>query len=135
MNEIADIICLNKRHTNLVLYFLADLQSIIDKAVSYDERMHQFDRVVEQILIVHNGIGVSSMEGNVSYEDWYLSLPNNLYWATIGFFASLDKNEESPFIEVYKDEALEVIERYIKKLKNSLIIQNVTDGENIANLN
>ena len=42
---------------------------------------------------------------------------------------------ESPLLDIYKNEALIVIQNYIVKLKNSLIIQSITDGENIKNLN
>ena len=135
MKEIADIYCLNKMHTEIVFSFLADVQSVIDKSVSYDERCEKFDKVIEQIIVIHNGIGVLSLDGSISKDEWYLSLPNNLYWATLGFFASLDEEEESPLLNIYKEEALDIIEKYIRKLKNSLIIQSVTDRENIKNLN
>jgi hypothetical protein len=135
MKELTDVYCLNKIHTKLVFNFLSELQSVIDKSVSHDKRCEKFDLVVEQAIIVHNGIGVLSIDGDITSDDWYLSLPNNLYWATIGFFAALDDEMESPLLENYKDEALSVIERYIRKLKNALIIQSITDGENIKNLN
>ena len=135
MKEIADIYCLNKIHTEIVFSFLADLQSVIDKSVSHDKRCEKFDTVIEQIIVVHNGIGVLSLDGSISNDEWYLSLPNNLYWATLGFFASLDYEQESPLLDIYKEEALDIIEKYIRKLKNSLIIQSITDGENIKNLN
>ena len=85
--------------------------------------------------MVHNGIGILSLDGEITKDEWYLSLPNNLYWATLGFFASLDDDKESPLLDIYKEEALNVIEKHIKKLKNSLIVQSITDGENIKNLN
>ena len=135
MKEIADIYCLNKRHTEIVFSFLCDLQSVIDKSVSHDKRCEKFDRVIEQIIVVHNGIGILSLDGEITKDEWYLSLPNNLYWATLGFFSSLDDYDESPLLEIYKEEALDIIENYIRKLKNSLIIQSITDGENIKNLN
>jgi len=135
MKEIADIYCLNKRHTEIVFSFLCDLQSVIDKSVSHDKRCEKFDSVIEQIIVVHNGIGILSLDGEITKDEWYLSLPNNLYWATLGFFASLDDYDESPLLDIYKEEALDVIEKYIRKLKNSLIIQSITDGENIKNLN
>tara|TARA_R110000787_G_scaffold109283_1_gene217876 strand:+ start:982 stop:1389 length:408 start_codon:yes stop_codon:yes gene_type:complete len=135
MKELTDVYCLNKLHTNLVFNFLSELQSVIDKSVAHDKRCEQFDLVVEQAIIVHNGIGVFSIEGDISNDEWYLSLPNNLYWATIGFFSSLDSDMESPLLDIYKNEALIVIQNYIVKLKNSLIIQSITDGENIKNLN
>jgi hypothetical protein len=135
MKEIADIYCLNKIHTEIVFDFLSEIQSVIDKSVSYDERCEKFDKIVEQIILVHNGIGVLSLDGEITKEEWYLSLPNNLYWATLGFFASLDDYNESPLLDIYKEEALDIIEKYIKRLKNSLIIQSITDTENIKNLN
>ena len=134
MNENAEIFCLNKRHSYIVCEFLRDLEDIINEATLYDEDYDGFKEVIEKIILFHNGLGAYAVTGEIHNLNWYLSMPNTAYWATIGYFASLTPKKKEDLCE-YKEKVLSLISVVIKRLETSLVIQPGTENEEKINLN
>lgn len=134
MGRYVDIYCLNKRHSKIVCGFLRDLEVIINDATYYDEDFKGFKEVMEKFIFFHNELGISAAIGDVDYENWYLSLPNNVYWATIGYFASVQCKEEDDLDE-FKEEVFSLIYRTINKLNRSLIVQPWVENQEKIHLN
>lgn len=134
MKENAEIYCLNKRHSSIVCEFLQDLEDIINEVAYYDEDYEGFKEVIERIILFHNGLGAYAMEGEVDKINWYLSMPNTVYWATVGYFAAITP-EKKEDLDEYKEKVLSLISIVIKKLELSLLIQPGTEAEEKINLN
>jgi hypothetical protein len=134
MNENAEIFCLNKRHSHIVCEFLQDLQDIINEVTFYDEDYEGFKEVIEKIILFHNGLGVYAVTGEIHKINWYLSMPNTVYWATIGYFASMTP-EKKEDLDEYREKVLSLISVVIKRLETSLVIQPGTENEEKINLN
>jgi len=134
MNENAEIFCLNRRHSDIVCDFLSDLEDIINEATFYDEDYDGFRDIIEKIILYHNGMGAYTMDDLIDKKTWYLSMPNNAYWATIGYFAALTP-ENKDNLDEYREKVLSLISVVIKRLEMSLVIQPGTENEDKVNLN
>jgi len=136
MNDSKEIYCLNSIHSVIVSSFLQKIEDIIEECSMYDEDVEEFGDIIENLIIYHNTLGVTAMDGETTYEEWYLSLPNNVYWAATGYFASLtvSKNKDKD-IEFFREKMLSLITKTIKSLNSSLIIQPWTENENKIHLN
>jgi hypothetical protein len=123
-------------HSVIVSSFLSKIEEIVEECTMYEEDIYEFKDIIENLIIYHNSLGVSAMDGETTYEDWYLSLPNNVYWALTGYFASLtpSKNKDKD-IEFFRKKMLSLIHKTIKSLNSSLIIQPWTENENKIHLN
>jgi hypothetical protein len=134
MNESKPIYCLNNMHSVIVSSFLAEIEEIVEECTMYNEDIDGFRDIIENLIIYHNALGVSAMDGDTAYEDWYLSLPNNVYWALTGYFASLTVNKGED-IELFREKMLSLINKTIQSLNSSLIMQPWTESENKIHLN
>jgi hypothetical protein len=134
MSYEVEIFCLNKRHSNIVTEFLRNLEDIINEATYYDEEYEGFKGVIERVILYHNGLGINTMEGEVDKINWYLSMPNTVYWATVGYFAALTPKKEEN-LDKYRKKVLSLIENVIERLELSLLIQSGTESEEKINLN
>ena len=134
MDSCVDIYCLNKRHSKIISNFLDDLEDIIEECTLYPEDLAQFRYVIEDFIAFHNGLGVYALDGVMEYKSWYLSLPNNVYWATKGYFAALTLKKGDDLL-FFQEKILSLILKTINSLDNSLIIQPWTERENKVNLN
>tara|TARA_R100001244_G_C5163443_1_gene131198 strand:+ start:1037 stop:1441 length:405 start_codon:yes stop_codon:yes gene_type:complete len=134
MSDEVEIYCLNKRHSNIVSEFLRDLQDIIDEATYYDEEYEGFKDVIARVILFHNGLGIYTLDGEIDKISWYLSMPNTVYWATVGYFAALTPKKEENLDE-YRKKVLSLIENVVERLELSLLIQPGTENEEKINLN
>ena len=134
MNENAEIYCLNRRHSSIVCQFLQDLEDIINEVAYYDEDYQGFKEVIDRIILFHNGLGVYTMDGEVDKTTWYLSMPNTVYWATVGYFAAITPKKGED-LDKYRKKVLSLISKVIKRLELSLLIQPGTENEEKINLN
>ena len=134
MNKNAEIYCLNKRHSSIVCEFLQDLENIINEVAYYDEDYDGFKDVIDRIILFHNGLGAYAMSGEIDKTNWYLSMPNTVYWATVGYFAAITPEKEED-LDKYKEKVLSLISGVIKRLELSLLIQPGTETEEKINLN
>jgi len=134
MGKDVEIYCLNKRHSNIVCEFLMKLEDIIDKATYYDDDFEGYKKVMEKFITFHNSLGIYALLGEVDYNSWYISLPNNVYWATMGYFASVEVSEGEN-LDKFKGEVLDLISKTINRLDTSLIAQSWTESEEKIHLN
>jgi|TARA_R110000787_G_scaffold118062_1_gene228789 hypothetical protein len=134
MGKDVEIYCLNKRHSKIVCGFLVELEDIINDATHYDEDFEGYKKVMDKFITFHNNLGIYAILGEVDYENWYLSLPNNVYWATIGYFASVQVTEGED-LDKFKEKVFSLISITLKKLDRSLIAQSWTESEEKIHLN
>tara|TARA_R110002074_G_scaffold1973_3_gene11876 strand:+ start:3349 stop:3750 length:402 start_codon:yes stop_codon:yes gene_type:complete len=133
MGKFIDIYCLNKRHTSIILDFLSDIEDIIEE-LEEDYENSSFYIVIEKIVEYHNAMGALVMKSNIPKQEWYLSLPNNIYWASIGYLSSLDEENEEKTVECCR-KILSLVDVTLDKLEMSLIIQKGDEYEEKINLN
>tara|TARA_R110002074_G_scaffold161515_3_gene319705 strand:+ start:286 stop:606 length:321 start_codon:yes stop_codon:yes gene_type:complete len=106
----------------------------MDECTYYNEDLDGFTELINDFIFFHNGLGTYALGGEIDYQSWYLSLPQNVYWATKGYFASLTlKKGEN--IEFFQEKVLSLVLKTIKSLDASLIIHPGTESENKINLN
>lgn len=134
MGKDIEIYCLNKRHSKIVCEFLMQLEDIIDKATYYDEDFEGYKKVMEKFITFHNGLGIYALLGEVDYDSWYISLPNNVYWATLGYFASVEVSKGED-LDKFKGEVFALISKTLNRLDRSLIVQSWTESEEKIHLN
>ena len=134
MGKGVEIYCLNKRHSKIVCDFLMQLEGIIDRATFYDEDFEGYKEVMKNFITFHNHLGVSALLGEVDYDSWYISLPNNVYWATIGYFAAVEVSEGEN-LDKFKGEVFSLISSTLKRLDRSLVAQSWTESEEKIYLN
>ena len=134
MGKNVEIYCLNKRHSKIVCEFLMQLEGIIDKATFYDEDFEGYKEVMERFISFHNELGVYALLGEVDYDSWYLSLPNNVYWATLGYFASVEVSKGGD-LDKFKLQVFSLISKTLNRLDRSLVVQSWTESEEKIHLN
>ena len=94
MNDKLEIYCLNNRHSSIICNFLEDLEDIVSEATYYDEDYEGFKDVIDRLIVFHNGVGFHAMDGDIDNMSWYLSMPNIVYWAVVGYFAGLTRKKD-----------------------------------------
>jgi len=129
-----DIYCLNKSHSVIINAFLDDIQMIINDVVIYNEDAVGFEVIVAKTIDFHNGLGEYVLFGNVGYHEWYMSLPNNLYWATKGYLVNLALNQDED-LSLCERKLLSLTINVLRELNKSVIIHPFTEEERKINLN
>jgi hypothetical protein len=110
------------------------LEGIINKATFYDEDFEGYKEVMERFISFHNELGIYALLGEVDYENWYISLPNNVYWATLGYFASVEVSDGED-LDKFKGEVFALISKTLTRLDRSLVVQSWTESEEKIHLN
>ena len=95
MSLTQDIFYLNKRHSSIISTFLDDIEELVNEVSCYNEDLVGFDVIMKSIIDFHNGLGEYVLYGSIGSQEWYVSLPNNLYWATKGYLANLELNQDN----------------------------------------
>ena len=90
MEKENPIICANGHHEDIILHFLAGVQNIVDEASVKDEDYENFLDVLTQIIEVHNENGLIAFKDSVFRDTWFFSLPEMVYWASLGYLSSLN---------------------------------------------
>ena len=134
MPLIDNILFLNEQHSTIVRGHLADMEGVINSVTFFDEDFVGFQVLIDDILRFHNGLGEYVNIGNVDAKEWYMSLPNNLYWATKGYMANLQLNEDVSLYE-YNEKLLSLTVDVLRKLNESIVINPSTEEDRIINLN
>jgi len=134
MPLIDNILFLNKQHSDIVNQHLLDVQDVIDKATFFNEDYIGYELLVENAVKFHNGLGEYVKIGNVNPKEWYMSLPNNLYWATKGYMSNLQLNEGVD-LYLYEEKLLSLTVSVLQKLNESIVVNPFTEGEQKINLN
>lgn len=129
-----DVYYLNTRHSKIINEFMSDIQDIIKEVTLFNEDYYKFQDLSSNVIDFHNGLSEYIILGGVNSIEWYVSLPNNLYWATKGYLSSINANEEVDVV-FYEEKLLSLTVDVIAKLHNSFLIQPFTDKERNINLN
>ena len=129
-----DIYYLNTRHSEIITEFLYDVQDIVKEVTFFKEDYIEFQSLSNGVIDFHNGLSEYVVLGGVDCLEWYVSLPNNLYWATKGYLSSIQSKEEVDLI-IYEEKLLSLTINVIGKLNNSIVIQPYTDRDIKINLN
>jgi len=129
-----DIIYLNERHSSIVNEFLNDIHQVIDDVTMFEEDYIGFEVLVEKAIEFHNGLGGYVESGGVNRRDWYMSLPNNIYWATKGYISNLALNQDED-LYLFEDKLLSLTVDVLEKLNDSLLVHPFTSKENKIHLN
>jgi hypothetical protein len=94
MNNDNTILCLDELHEKILISYLSDIQDIIDDITIEDEKYDSFLEIMSQIIVIHNENGTKSYLDGVLRDNWLYSLPNMVYWASLGYISSLGLNKE-----------------------------------------
>tara|TARA_R110002167_G_scaffold130546_1_gene314034 strand:+ start:1124 stop:1528 length:405 start_codon:yes stop_codon:yes gene_type:complete len=129
-----DIIYLNERHSLIINEFLNDIHDVIEEVTMFEEDYIGFELLIEQAIEFHNGLGGYVELGSVNRRDWFVSLPNNIYWATKGYISNLALNQDED-LYLFDDKLLSLTVDVLGKLNDSLLIHPFTEKENKINLN
>tara|TARA_R110000824_G_scaffold72595_2_gene185187 strand:- start:10974 stop:11378 length:405 start_codon:yes stop_codon:yes gene_type:complete len=134
MSLTQDIFYLNKRHSSIISTFLDDIEELVNEVSCYNEDLVGFDVIMKSIIDFHNGLGEYVLYGSIGSQEWYVSLPNNLYWATKGYLANLELNQDND-MSLCEEKLLSLTVDVLKQLNNSIIIQPFNEEEQKINLN
>jgi hypothetical protein len=89
MDYEQEILFLNEQHFVIVDKYLNDVTDLVYNSTFFNEDYVGFQSLIDNVITFHNGLGKYCLEGTVEAREWYISLPNNLYWAAKGYFNSL----------------------------------------------
>ena len=129
-----DVYYLNTRHSRIINEFMSDIQDLVQEVTLFNEDYNEFLNLSSSVIDFHNGLSEYIIIGGVNSIDWYVSLPNNLYWTTKGYLSSINANQEIDLV-LYEEKLLSLTVDVISKLHKSFIIQPFTDKERNINLN
>ena len=93
MEERIGVHFINKGHKDVVSDFLEDIQKMISDYVLYEEDFYSYKSIILGVVEYHNSAYHSVKIGALSEVSWMLAMPNNVYWATLGFLSSVRPNE------------------------------------------
>ena len=113
---------------------MSDIQDLVQEVTLFNEDYNEFLNLSSSVIDFHNGLSEYIIIGGVNSIDWYVSLPNNLYWTTKGYLSSINANQEIDLV-LYEEKLLSLTVDVISKLHKSFIIQPFTDKERNINLN
>jgi|TARA_R110000823_G_scaffold14707_4_gene48286 hypothetical protein len=129
-----EILYLNERHSVIINEFLYDIRNVIDEVTMFNEDYEGFESLLDRVIDFHNGLGEYVEGGRVDRREWYMSLPNNLYWATQGYIANLALNHEEDLSE-FEGKLLSLTVDVLQRLNRSLLVHPFTKKENKIHLN
>jgi len=127
-----EIYYLNKEHCTIINEYLDDVYNLVYEATFFEEDYVNFERLIEGVVSFHNGLGEYVSGGSVNAREWYISLPNNLYWVSKGYFSSLQLYQEQDVYD-YEQKLLSLTIDVLDKLNKSIIKQPLT--EKLININ
>ena len=134
MSYKEEIFFLNRKHSAIINDYLTNVQKLIDDSTFFAEDYKGYEDLILNVIEFHNGLSEYVSVGSVCTKEWYVSMPNNLYWATRGYLANLQLNQdESTYLIEEKLLSLTLI--VLEELNKSLITHPYTKKEEKINLN
>ncbi len=91
MKGESDIFCMNMGHQGIILEYLSEIQDLMDRISLNDEEYDEFLSVLADIIDVHNEQGVYAYTDTFIRDKWFYSLPNMVYWASLGYLCGIEK--------------------------------------------
>jgi len=91
MNVEQDVICINLRHEKIIIKYLQEIQALMDKITIEDESYEEFLCVLADIIVIHNENGVYAYNDPFVRSEWFYTLPNMVYWASLGYLCAIEK--------------------------------------------
>lgn len=85
MNEDIEIMCANKTHELIIVYFLEQIQIYIDDITEKDNDYDIFMNVLRELVEKSNEDVILSFLGADYAEKWINQLPMTVYYAVIGY--------------------------------------------------
>jgi hypothetical protein len=129
-----EIFYLNKEHSKIINSYLDDVYSLVYDATFFTEDYEAFEDLIHGVVAYHNGLGDYVATGSVNRREWYISLPNNMYWCCKGFFANLQLYQEQE-VQDYEQKLLSLTINVLDRLNTSIIASPLTEKEININLN
>lgn len=129
-----EIFYLNKEHCAIVNDYLDDVYNLVYEAAFFTEDYEKFEELMHRVVAYHNGLGEYVAEGSVNRKEWFISLPNNLYWCCKGYFSSLQLYQEQE-VDFYEQKLLSLTIDVLDKLNRTIVINPLTEKEKNINLN
>jgi len=115
-----DIFCINMGHQGIVLEYLSEMQDLLDKISLNDEDYDEFLEIMTVIIEVHNDNGSYVYADPLLRESWYFSLPNMVYWASMGYIAGIETKHVNMDKVVLK--MSKILMKTIKKLEKLVLV-------------
>ena len=84
----------------------------------FEEDYIGFELLIEKAIEFHNGLGGYVELGSVDRRDWFVSLPNNIYWATKGYISNLALNQDED-LHLFENELLSLTVSTLEKLNKN----------------
>jgi hypothetical protein len=134
MSYKEEIYFLNNRHSVIINDYLTKVQNLMDSSTFFNEDYVGYEVLVLNVIDYHNGLSKYVSEGLVNRRDWFVSLPNNLYWATKGYLANLQLNQNED-IYYCEEKLLSLTLDVLDELNESILIHPFTEKEYKINLN
>lgn len=134
MSPNKEIYYLNKTHSAIINSYLLDVTNLISDVTMFDEDFIGYELLVDGVIDFHNGLGIYVEDGNVNRKEWFISLPNNLYWASRGYIANLALNEEKD-LSLFEEKLLSLTVKVLGELTETLLVKPFTEQEYKINLN
>jgi hypothetical protein len=132
MNVEQDILCMNLRHQGIILEYLQEIQSLMDRITIEEENYDEFLGVLADIIMVHNETGSYAYKDPLTRDKWFYTLPNMVYWAALGYICAIEKehlNIDKVIVKLSK-----ILIKTIKRLeKMALINPSYDNDETILN--
>tara|TARA_R110001592_G_scaffold86130_7_gene254234 strand:- start:1643 stop:2047 length:405 start_codon:yes stop_codon:yes gene_type:complete len=134
MVEKMGIYFLNNGHEEIITEFLDDMQGMISDYTLYEEDFDSYKSIILGTVEYHNSSYDSVQIKVLSETSWILSLPNNLYWATLGFLSTTRCKSDIKKSK-FDDEMLTLIIDTITNLESVLLMVAHHDDDNKMYLN
>ena len=79
------IMCANRRHQEVIVHFLEQIQLYVDEITKDDEDFVVFINVLEELVRKSNKNVIFSFLGGNFTQDWMSELPTTVYYAVVGY--------------------------------------------------
>jgi hypothetical protein len=107
-------------HEGIILEYLSDMQDLLDKISLNDDGYDEFLELLAVIIEIHNDNGAYAYNDPLYRDKWYFSLPNMVYWASLGYLAAIETehvNIDKVILKMAK-----TLTKTIKKLERMVLI-------------
>lgn len=127
MNVEQDIFCMNLRHQGIIVEYLQEIQSLMDRITVEDEDYEEFLVVLAEIIEVHNETGSYAYKDSLMRDKWFYTLPNMVYWAALGYLCAIERehlNIDKVIVKLSK-----ILIKTMKKLEKMALINPGCDND------
>ena len=127
MNLESDIFCMNLSHQSIVLDYLSEIQSLMDRITLEDDQYEEFLGILAAMIDVHNEQGTYAYKDAIFRQKWFYSLPNMVYWASLGYLCGIETTHIN--IENVIKKMSKILIKTVKKLDKMVLINPGFDND------